>query len=240
MEKTAKQRLIEFIIYLGISQGKFERICGMSNGYINNLKKTLGAEKLQNVVANFPQLNTEWLLYGKGEMLKNSQPASTHIGIQQNNVNGSNFIGSSADIPYAEQEDVERAPIISGTLARAPMTDILEVVTERSDELEKSPIMVFHSPVTLWYRVQDESLHPKYEIGDVIALWAYPKGQEDPIPGKMYGINTSTNGLIIRKLYPQPDGSYIAKALDRETYPDYAIKKDNVIQIYKIIVMVRY
>ena len=74
----------------------------------------------------------------------------------------------------------------------------------------------------------------------MLALWAYPKGEEDPIPGKMYGIGTSTNGLIVRKLFPQADGSYIARASDKENFPDYHIEAKNVMQIYKIMLMVRF
>ena len=59
MEKTVKERLIIFIKHKGISQGVFERMCGMSNGYINNMRKGLGVEKLQNLLSVFPDLNRE-------------------------------------------------------------------------------------------------------------------------------------------------------------------------------------
>ena len=110
---------------------------------------------------------------------------------------------------------------------------------ERIGKLELAPVGVIDTPVSLWYRVQDESLAPRYEIGDLIALWAYPKGEEDPIPGKLYGINTLTNGLIIRKLFPAEDG-YIARAVNKEDFPDYKVKATNVVQVYKIMLMVRF
>lgn len=245
MESTVKQRLVQFIKMMHLTQRGFEELCGMGNGYINSIRKSIGPEKMQSIIRAFPQLNREWLLYGEGEMLKHDIAGNIKItGNNNSNIgHGNTYIGShnnNNDVIEVETEEVERAPILSGTLARAPQTDILEVVTENVDEFEKSPIGVFHSPVSLWYRVQDESLAPKYEIGDLIALWAYPKGEEDPIPGKMYGINTTSNGLIIRKLYPQADGGYIARALDRDEFPDYYIKSSNVVQVYKIIVMVRY
>lgn len=199
------------------------------------------------ILEKYSSINPEWLLYGEGEMLKTTTTISGDITVNGNgNTNighGNTYINDSDvndDNTYIEVEEVERAPIISATLARAPQTDILEVAKEKADELEKSPIGVFNAPISIWYRVQDESLAPKYEIGDMLALWAYPKGEEDPIPGKMYGIGTSTNGLIVRKLFPQADGSYIARASDKENFPDYHIKAKNVMQIYKIMLMVRF
>ena len=179
-------------------------------------------------------------------MLKPQQPQ-----VQQNNYNGNNnyVVGSGnsvqcsecgADVQTLEAEEVERAPIVPATLARAPQTDVLEAVQERIGKLELAPVGVIDTPVSLWYRVQDESVCPKYEIGDLIGLWAYPKGEEDPIPGKLYGINTLTNGLIIRKLLPMEDGGYIARAVNREDFPDYKIKASNIVQIYKIMLMVRF
>lgn len=247
MESTVKQRLVQFIKMMHLTQKAFEERCGMGNGYVNSIRKGIGPEKMQDIIRAFPELNREWLLFGEGNPLKTTSTFSSDITVNGNGNShighGNTYIGSrnnNNDVFEVETEEVERAPILSGTLARAPQTDILEVVTENVDEFEKSPIGVFHSPVSLWYRVQDESLAPKYEIGDLIALWAYPKGEEDPIPGKMYGINTTSNGLIIRKLYPQADGGYIARALDRDEFPDYYIKSSNVVQVYKIIVMVRY
>lgn len=244
METTVKQRLIAFIDFLGISQAEFQRRCNMASGFINNINKSIGTRTLMKIESEFPQLNTRWLITGQGPMTTSAP------GVVQNNLNGNNnyVLGGSvntigaveSDIPTLDTEEVERAPIISATIARAPEVDILETVQEKRDELEKAPVGVFNAPVSIWYRVQDESLAPKYEIGDLLALWAYPKGEEDPIPGKLYGINTSTNGLIVRRLFPQEDGGYIARAMNREEFPDYHIKNKNVVQIYKIMLMVRF
>lgn len=199
------------------------------------------------ILEKYSSINPEWLLYGEGEMLKTTTTISGDITVNGNgNTNighGNTYINdtdNNDDATYIEVEEVERAPILSATLARAPQVDVLEAVSEKADELEKAPVGVFNAPVSVWYRVQDESLAPKYEVGDLLALWAYPKGEEDPIPGKMYGINTTTNGLIVRRLFPQEDGGYIAKAANREEFPDYRIKPGNVVQIYKIMLMVRF
>lgn len=70
MENNIKQRLMSFINYKKLSQGKFESLTKLSNGYINNLKSSIGSDKLQNIIYTFPELNVIWLLTGEGEMLK--------------------------------------------------------------------------------------------------------------------------------------------------------------------------
>lgn len=68
MENSVKQRLILFLEESNISQAKFEKAAGLSNGYINNLKNSPSANKLQSIFNAFPDINPDWLLTGSGEM----------------------------------------------------------------------------------------------------------------------------------------------------------------------------
>lgn len=68
-----KDRLSEFIAYLGLNNSTFEKKCGLSNGYIRNFKGNLGTQKLEDILKAFPQLNKDWLLFGKGSMLADSE-----------------------------------------------------------------------------------------------------------------------------------------------------------------------
>ena len=51
-----KERLIEFIKYKGLSLSKFEKYVGLSNGYVYNISKGIGSDKLQRILAKFPEL----------------------------------------------------------------------------------------------------------------------------------------------------------------------------------------
>lgn len=101
METTVKQRLIEFLKYKKIGQSKFEkRICA-GNGFVNNIVKSIGTEKLQSIKREFPELNTEWLLYGTGEMLNTRQTITgdhnTQIAGHGNNINSSEDLSKALD-----------------------------------------------------------------------------------------------------------------------------------------------
>lgn len=69
MGNTIKERTLEFIKHKNISVKEFENRCGLSNGYVTAMRKGYGADKLNNVLTEFPELNRDWLLYNEGEML---------------------------------------------------------------------------------------------------------------------------------------------------------------------------
>lgn len=66
-----------FIKYLNTSQSKFETNCGLANGYVNNIRRSITPEKLQKISLRYPELNSGWLMTGEGNMLKDS---STNVG----------------------------------------------------------------------------------------------------------------------------------------------------------------
>ena len=70
MEETVKDRLIQFIEYLGLSKNRFEEVCGLSKRYVSNISVSIQPDKIKKISLNFPQLNTGWLLTGEGSMLK--------------------------------------------------------------------------------------------------------------------------------------------------------------------------
>ena len=89
--ESIKDRIIKFIRYRGLRVKQFENICGLSNGYINSMRKGFGREKLENVLSMFPELNRDWIVYGEGEMLKPNAQSHTIISgtgnINNNSIN---------------------------------------------------------------------------------------------------------------------------------------------------------
>ena len=70
-----QSRLMNFITSKKISISDFERISGLSNGYVHKIKNSIGKRGLFEIQRAFPELNTDWLLTGGGEMLKPSSAA---------------------------------------------------------------------------------------------------------------------------------------------------------------------
>ena len=68
-----KKRLIEFLRYLGIGQDKFAKNVGLSRGYVNNITDNVTMKTIDKILKAYPELNKNWLLTGKGEMLNEDQ-----------------------------------------------------------------------------------------------------------------------------------------------------------------------
>ena len=67
---TTKERLINFLAYKKIGQTKFEEMCNISRGLVNNMKGSISSKTILKIENTFPELNITWLLTGEGEMLK--------------------------------------------------------------------------------------------------------------------------------------------------------------------------
>ncbi len=76
---SVKERLKAFIEYKKISIRSFENRCGLSYGYVNNMRVSIQPAKLKSISLQFPDLNKSWLLTGEGEMFvpKEGKPVAT-------------------------------------------------------------------------------------------------------------------------------------------------------------------
>jgi len=79
---SVKERIKIFLKHKNLSQTAFEKRCGLSNGYVNNIRKSISDNILQRVVLTFPELNPVWLRMGEGKMLLNE----TEHGIENNEI----------------------------------------------------------------------------------------------------------------------------------------------------------
>jgi len=64
-----KERLVEYLAYLGIGQLKFETKAGLSRGFVNKVGDNITLKSLNKIEKAYPDLNIEWLKTGKEPML---------------------------------------------------------------------------------------------------------------------------------------------------------------------------
>lgn len=69
--QTIKDRLLLFIREREMSVYAFEKQCGLSQGYVKNLGKSISTDKLGKITQHFPILSPSWLMFGEGSMYYN-------------------------------------------------------------------------------------------------------------------------------------------------------------------------
>lgn len=78
-----KQRAIFFVENQGIKKEEFYKKIGSNGGNFRgkSLQSELSGDKIAEILANYPIINSEWLLTGKGPMLKNTLDLSIDSNI---------------------------------------------------------------------------------------------------------------------------------------------------------------
>lgn len=91
---SVKDRLMIFINSKNLSQGRFEKMANLSNGYINNIRNSI-SDKIfdQRIAPVFPDLNKMWLLHGEGGMTHESEGVKSNV----------TSLKSIKDLPHGEQ-----------------------------------------------------------------------------------------------------------------------------------------
>lgn len=204
METSVKQRLIQFIKYKGISQRKFENIIGVSNGFINNISKSIGAEKLYRIASAFPELNTIWLLTGDGEMLNTEKQEGL-------------------------KKDVDSTPVydIDATCG----TQYREIIFTE-DTIIGHVSLPGISKDSCIVRANGDSMEPKIFDGNMVVIREI-KCWQDIFYGQMYLILLDEYRMIkyIRRYEPDED-NYIILRSENTKYDDIKLRKDKIRKLF--------
>lgn len=75
-----KRRILDLIKYKKITIQKFFELTGIKRGFLDSdkLNQSVSDRHLAMIFAAFPDINAEWLITGKGEMLRNGASKDTH------------------------------------------------------------------------------------------------------------------------------------------------------------------
>lgn len=79
-------RFLQYLEFNAISENKATIECGLSQGLIHQAKSgksDLGAKSIDKILIKYQNLNRDWLLTGRGEMLKSNMAESESISIDR-------------------------------------------------------------------------------------------------------------------------------------------------------------
>lgn len=202
---SVKERLTQFIKSQGLTVQKFEARCGLSNGYISSMRKSMGTQKLEIVLSEFPDLNRDWLLYGEGSMLKSDSETAV--------------INHTDGIPYYDEDFV------------LGFSEIGFPFAEKPSFLVRMPK---YQNATLWCNATGDSMEPEINSGDVVALQLV-EDHSFLVYGDVYAIVTTNGLRTIKRLGKSEDKDCYRLIPTNHAYDDQDIPKDKILRVFRVL-----
>lgn len=214
---SVKQRLVAFIKYNKISQRQFETNVGLSNGFVNNISKGIGADKLQKILSVYPKLNQKWLITGEGDMLNSEQSPSlspiTDKVIADND-------GNNQSPPHV----IKYYPNVNGSMGGVQFLD-------DPDETVCYITIPGYSDCKFAINAYGDSMYPLIKSGQIILMSEWLESFIDW--GRIYLVVTKSGYRVIKRLYPGTSNATVTcKSENSETNPPFEIEKDDLDKLY--------
>lgn len=179
---------------------------------------------IETVFSKCENISAEWLLTGKGDMLK---PAST---------NADSTIATPPDdtdqpkaMPLANvlgNIKVKLIPLVTETAAAGFGNGLLSI--EEKDVKEYYVIPKFrYCNVDFMIEVSGLSMYPHFNPGDVIACTIL-KDRKFLQWNKCHVIATREQGILVKRLMPSTKDGYITVVSDNKEYPAFDVPFDEI------------
>lgn len=183
---------------------------GVSNGFINNISKSIGAEKLHRIQSAFPELNETWLLTGEGEMLKENGSTS---GTPQKSL--------TQGVPYYNVDFIGGFDLVLND-----QTIIPEYL------IDYAP----YNKATCWCNITGHSMEPEISHGDMLALKKIDDFSFLPF-GEVYAIVTKNDMRTVKRISasPNPDCYMLVPTNKSPEYGTQELPKNMIRVIFQVL-----
>lgn len=211
------QRICQYIDTKGISKYKFYQKTGLSNGFLDK-GENIGSDKCEKIIYAFPEINPDWLLTGKGDMLRDGE--ATSIAEGEN--------GKSIAVKAEKNK--------TGTPYYA--VDFLAGFDSVFNDLTNIPNSLISFPnikgAECWVDVSGKSMEPLISPGDVIAIKKVNDWKQNVLYGEVYAIVTEEYRTI-KRIRKATVREYITLVPENPEYDAQDILADNVQAVYQVL-----
>ena len=208
-----KSNLLIFIKEKNLSKTDFYKKTGLSNGFLDKGGSVTSAN-LETILNTFPEISLDWLVTGRGSMLRSDLPAA-HLATEP-----------GAGIPLIPIEAVAGLPTDDSVGTR--FIDCAHYIIPDFANLN----------VEYMIRVSGSSMYPKYSNGDILAC----RRVHDVLFfqwGKIYVIDSS-QGALVKRVFQDEDPDRILLVSDnRENYPPFSIPKSDIRSLSIVVGVIR-
>lgn len=215
-----KDRISIFIKYKNITIAEFERNVDLANGYIKKFKGSIGSDKLNNIISYYPDLNIEWLITGKGPMLKSEVLT---IPTPLTTSNGNNAVAYKL-VPLLNLDAVggiHSPNIVSGD------NEYPDQLIPFTDAQEGDVALT----------VSGESMSPTCPPGSRVLIRQVPQWREYFGYGNIFVLLLTDGRRILKEVqkYPEDSQNYILCRSHNERFPEEELPKNMISSVWKVI-----
>lgn len=208
---TITERILKVIDYMGITRYKFCKDLGLSNAFLDKPRE-ISTDKYANILEYAPDISPNWLLTGKGQMLKSDLPIARH----------------------ADPEKSEGIPLIPIQAFAGIATGEVSVLEY---ECERYIIPLFKDAEFL-IPVKGSSMVPKYNAGDIIACKKLSLSDIFFQWNKVYVIDTD-QGVLVKRIHRAKDSDHIKIISENPAYEPFELHLSKIHAIAIVIGVVR-
>ena len=246
------KRIKQYIDYKGITNQNFEKKIGFSNGaFASQLKnnRTIGVDKLENILIAFPELNPEWLLTGNGEMIKTkSKENATFLngGIKGGVKGGKPNVKKTYAIELAEKPtntgieannlDNAGIPLIPIDAMAGFGTGAVQVMHYDTSKYIVPEFSELN--VDFMIRVKGSYMVPKYNSGDLVACKKLVITDIFFQWNKVYVLDTE-QGALIKRVKKGSRDNYILLISDNKNYDPFELHLSKIFAVALVVGVIR-
>jgi len=216
-------RLKEYIDFKHINISSFEKSIGMSNASFGKSLKNggaIGSDKLEIILKVYPDINTEWLLLGTGEMIKDNSISLETSFHEPNSI----YQNKVVKIPIM---DISVAAGITGFI-NSTNFDSLDQIILPSNMLRKS----YHVCV----KTKGESMTPTILDSDNVVIRLLDKSEWSDMPDEHVYVVVDKEGKgYIKRIKNRLHKGFIvcmSDNIDKFNYPNFNLDYDEIISIW--------
>ena len=211
---TTKDRLKEFLSFKKIGRNKFEERANIATGYVSSKSISISSDVIEKTATLFPDLNIDWLVTGKGEMIKNAEREQKTIEISESAISETKRKGA---LIY----DIDATCGLSGR--DIEFTDEKVIGSIDAPEINPDSKIIFAT---------GDSMLPLIASGDRVVIrkiesWDYFNY------GQVYLIITNEYRLIKRvRRHPKAADNLILLRSENPNYDDIDLPKREIIHLF--------
>lgn len=244
------ERLNQFIEYIGESPTSFEPIIGVAKGTIYKAiknGKTVGTQVLEKIVSFYPLINLEWLITGKGSMLKDSNILRTeNENVHLNSTPNSTPNTKSKEIGVQNIVTALREPRDDYGLVRVDIVDVRAAANFVGISMHDGPIetlgsvalsskMLQRGKIHKCFPVMGDSMAPTIKPGDHIVARFLEKSEYQNIRNGYVHIISTVNGIVVKRLLNRlAERGHLWARSDNRDYIPYAIEQEDIVSVWEV------